>query len=190
MISRAAHLRELLERLTPHDATEREHQRRMLTLLERAADPFDRANYAPGHVTASAFIVDPDREQILLILHEKLARWLQPGGHVDAQDPDVIAAARREVQEETGLVNLPLAAAGILDVDIHAIPARDPAPAHEHFDVRFVFEAPRESGRAGSDARAVRWVGVAELLAQGSRAELPTDESVLRAVRKLRTRLA
>jgi 8-oxo-dGTP pyrophosphatase MutT (NUDIX family) len=181
---RPADLRQLLEGLAPADPTESAHRTRMLALLERADRPFDRAHYVPGHVTASAFIVDPAREHLLLILHGKLDLWLQPGGHVDADDGDVIATARREVQEETGLVELPLAAAGVFDVDIHQIPARRDVPGHEHFDVRFLFEAPKLAGEAGSDAQAIRWVSVAELLS-GACPELPTDESVLRAVRKL-----
>lgn len=177
--SRAAHLRTLLESLHAADATEHEHRRRMFELLEVPGDPFAREHYRPGHFTASAFVVSPERDAMLLILHGKLKRWLQPGGHVDPHDVDVIAAARRELAEEAQLHDLPLAHPGIFDVDVHVIPARADAPAHEHFDVRFLFEAPKGSGRAASDASDSRWVQLAQVHA------LETDESVLRALRKL-----
>lgn len=187
---RRAALRTLLDALEPYDALEQTHKQRIQALLEVPGDPFDRAHYTPGHVTASAFVVDPVRERLLLILHGKLGLWLQPGGHIDANDADLLAAARREVHEETGLeVRLASAAhgGGLLDVDVHAIPARSDAPAHEHFDVRFLFEVDDwAAARAGSDAREVRWVQVAALLSGGP--DLPTDDSVLRAVRKLRAR--
>jgi hypothetical protein len=69
---------------------------------------------------------------------------------------------------------------------VHEIPARGDTPAHQHFDVRFLFEARSHDARAGSDARQVRWVRLTELLTGAP--DLPTDESVLRAVRKLGAR--
>jgi hypothetical protein len=54
--------------------------------------------------------------------------------------------------------------------------------------VRFLFEASAVDARAGSDAKQVRWVPIAQLLAGAP--GLPTDESVLRAVRKLQSRLS
>ena len=173
---RRDHLRRLLDALAPSDETERLHKSRMLSLLDAPGDAFARDHYVPGHFTASAFIVSEARDALLLILHSKLGLWLQPGGHVDPDDADIVAAARREVLEEVMLRDLPLAHEGILDVDVHEIPARGDAPAHCHFDVRFAFQAPRGSGRAGSDARDARWVRVQDV------ASLQTDESVLRAV--------
>ncbi len=186
-LHRRDELQTLLERLEPADALEQAHRTRILALLAEAHDPFDRDHYTPGHVTASAFVVDPARERMLLILHGKLGRWLQPGGHVEASDPSLALAACREVLEETGLdVRSSAAGLRLLDVDVHDIPARGAMPAHEHFDVRFAFQAPHTDARAGSDAKQARWVSIAELLAGGS--NLPTDESVLRAVRKLSRR--
>lgn len=185
---RRAGLRTLLDQLEPYDALEREHRDRVHALLDVEGDPFDREHYRPGHVTASAFIVDPAHARVLLILHGKLGRWLQPGGHVDASDLDVAAAARREVLEETGLAVSPVDRGALLDVDVHVIPARGEMPAHEHFDVRFSFEAPPGDARAGSDAKQVKWVPIGTLLAGAP--DLPTDESVLRAVRKLSARWA
>jgi 8-oxo-dGTP pyrophosphatase MutT (NUDIX family) len=104
---------------------------------------------------------------------------------VDAEDSDVLASARREVLEEVGLSELELASPGLFDVDVHEIPARKDQPAHEHFDVRFLFTTRTRDARAGSDAQAARWVPVHELLQGGEHSPYPSDESVMRAVRKL-----
>ena len=108
--------------------------------LARSTDPIDRDHFDPGHFTASGFVVAPDGSALLLIHHKRLDRWLQPGGHIDPGDPSPIAAAAREVREETGIATGPILDA-LIDVDIHPIPPRAPEPAHEHFDLRFAFRA-------------------------------------------------
>jgi ADP-ribose pyrophosphatase YjhB (NUDIX family) len=173
-------LRELVLRLVPADPAEREHQAAILALLERSGDVTSRETYVPGHLTASAFVLSPDDSKLLLIHHGKLKRWLQPGGHLEVSDLSMEAAARREAFEETGVRELELIAAPF-DVDVHEIPARAAEPAHRHYDVRFLFRAPSEVIVSGSDAEAVRWVSFDEVGA------LESDESVLRAVRKMRS---
>jgi 8-oxo-dGTP pyrophosphatase MutT (NUDIX family) len=164
-----------------HDADERDHLARMLALLEVSDDPFTRAQFVPGHFTASAFVVAPSNDALLLIQHPKLGRWLQPGGHVEPCDTDLLAAARREVYEEVGLRDLPTAVDGVFDLDVHHIPPLGREPAHEHFDVRFAFLAPDRDLRVGEDteAKVARWFSLPELEAGAS------DASVLRAARKL-----
>jgi 8-oxo-dGTP pyrophosphatase MutT (NUDIX family) len=187
-VKRREHLGKLLAAHIPADEREVEHLRRMRVLLAGEGDPFARDRFDPGHFTASAFVLDPDRSRLLFVHHAKLQRWLQPGGHIDPSDPDVIAAVRRELQEETGLVDLDLVGDKLLDVDVHVIPPRNgngagPAePVHEHFDVRFVFHAASEELRPGSDALEARWVGFAEV------STLESDDSVRRAVATLMSR--
>jgi len=189
-LTRREHLAALLDAHEPEDAREKQHLRRMRKLLQDANDPFARTLFAPGHFTASAFVLDARLERILFIHHAKLGRWLQPGGHVDPEDGDVVEAVRRELREETGLEDLVRLGEGLLDVDVHAIPprktkgARPAEPAHEHFDLRFVFRAPGGELQAGSDALDARWVAFDEV------ADLESDDSVHRAVRKLKERRA
>lgn len=181
------HLASLLADHAPTDALEARHHERMLALTGVTGDPFARHHFAPGHFTASAFVVSPDLRSMLLILHSKLGLWLQPGGHVDAADGDVIAAARREVAEETGVVDVRTLNAfpALLDLDIHPIPPNDKKgePAHEHFDVRVALRAASWEFAAGSDAQDARWVALGEV------DDIATDESVRRALRKLRAAL-
>ncbi|MCC6215078.1 MAG: NUDIX domain-containing protein [Polyangiaceae bacterium] len=151
----------------------------MLELLEAAGElAFHRGAFSPGHFTASAFVVGPGEDELLLILHAKLGRWLQPGGHVDAEDATLLAAARRELAEETGLAEVDVLSEAPFDLDVHRIPAGR-APAHLHFDVRYLFRARARALRAATDAADARWVPLAEV------ASLERDASVLRAVAAL-----
>lgn len=123
-------------------------------------------------------MLDRTHRRLLLIHHRKHDTWLQPGGHVESGE-SVLAAAVREVEEETGVVGAPLQE-GVFDVDVHAIPPRDDRPAHIHFDVRFLLEAQGEEFTDSDEVLGVRWVPLAEV------PELVTDQSVLRATAKLR----
>lgn len=164
----------------PSDPRERGFQQRMLELLTLPA-PTSRHAFVPGHLTASAFVLSPERDAVLLILHKKLKLWLQPGGHIEAADASLGEAARREVAEEVGL-QLPASAAGaVFDLDIHAIPGRKDEPAHEHFDVRFLFHSPTLVIATNDEVIDARWAPLANI------EQLTSDESVLRVARKLRS---
>lgn len=187
---RADDLDRLLDAHAPADDREAGFVARMRQVLRSGGDgAMSRAHFDPGHFTASSFVIAPDRRRILLILHSKFGIWLQPGGHVDPEDVDIAAAARREVAEETGLAGPAIERselfAGLLDVDIHDIPAnpRKGEPSHQHLDVRFCFQATTSEVAAGSDASDARWVSLDEADA------IETDESVRRALRKLRAAL-
>lgn len=170
-------VRELRAYCASDEREERMRTRIVAFIDAHGAAAFERRTLA-GHVTASAWIVDPARTQALLLHHRKLGRWLQPGGHVDG-DPDVRGSALREATEESGLRSLRFAAAGIYDVDVHPIPARGDEPAHEHFDVRFALEAdPGEMLVRNDESHDVRWVPLGELDAYA------IDESVRRLAAK------
>lgn len=172
--------RKLLSQFVPFDPAEAVHRERMLALAAVVGDPFSREHFVLGHFTASAFVVSPDGKSLLLIYHSKLHRWLQPGGHVEAEDADLFAAAAREVLEEVGMNVGPPTVAGIFDVDIHPIPARKDEPLHEHFDVRFLYRATSLEIAASSDASDAKWVPIDEINARDA------DASVMRVVAKLK----
>jgi 8-oxo-dGTP pyrophosphatase MutT (NUDIX family) len=153
---------------------------RMLELERGPHDPFSRRHVEPGHFTASAFVLCPERRRVLLIHHAKLGRWVQPGGHVEASDPDLLSAARREVLEETG-VAVGSALGGVFDVDIHVIPANPKEQAHLHFDVRYAFVADSERLLSSPEVLGARWVELAAV------AQLTDEDSVLRCVKRLRS---
>jgi ADP-ribose pyrophosphatase YjhB (NUDIX family) len=165
----------------PGDAEEAASLEQLAGLLSTPGDPFSPDRFDPGHVTSSAFVLAPDLRSLLLIFHEQLSRWLQPGGHVEPEDDEIVATARREVREETGLEELvPLGElSGVFDVDVHPIPPNGELPAHRHYDVRWLFRASATDLRAGSDVKLARWVSLDRVLS------LNDESSMRRAMRKL-----
>jgi adenosylhomocysteinase len=128
---------------------ESERLRQFLNFVNEtpADDLFNRKNLV-GHITASALIVDPTRSEALLIKHQALNRWLQPGGHI-ASGETPLDAALREVREEVGIQasDLKPISRGFedydtpLDIDTHPIPedAKKNEDAHFHHDFRYLF---------------------------------------------------
>jgi 8-oxo-dGTP pyrophosphatase MutT (NUDIX family) len=170
-----ASVRALVGGYTPGEDPESQSLARLRRLVADFEDPWNRHRFDPGHLTASAFVLSPSRTSIALVHHEKLDLWVQPGGHVEADDPTHQAAARREVAEEC-LVSDPHSL-GLIDLDIHVFPARAGQPEHLHFDLRWAFVARTHEIGSGDGTLAVRWVPLLEA------AEM--DESIARAARKL-----
>ncbi|MFI9817936.1 NUDIX hydrolase [Saccharothrix variisporea] len=94
----------------------------------------------PGHITASALVLDATGERTLLTLHPRVGRWLQLGGHCEPSDTTLAGAALREAEEESGIRGLRLDPTPI-HLDVHPITCSLGVPTR-HFDVRFLVRAP------------------------------------------------
>lgn len=118
---------------------------------------------AAGHLTGSALVVDPSTQQVLLLFHAKVQRWLQPGGHADG-DGDLAHVALREAHEETGIDGLRVVTPAI-DLDVHVFRSASGAdPDHLHLDVRHLVLAPAGAWPTGNhESEQLRWVTVADL---------------------------
>lgn len=143
-------------------------------------DIFSRKNFN-GHITGSAFVLNRDRTHALLVHHAKLQKWVQPGGHVEATDADVLLSAIREVREETGISELVPVSSRIFDIDAHEIPENGAKaePKHFHFDVRFLLEAQTDKMVISSESTDIRWVPLKEI-------DSFKSESLKRMARKAR----
>jgi 8-oxo-dGTP pyrophosphatase MutT (NUDIX family) len=153
---------------------------RTLTLLRTHARPLDRTSYDPGHVTASGVVLSPDGQSVLLVLHRRLGRWLQPGGHLDPEDRTVAGAARREVVEETGVSPDLAAPPRLVGIDVHEIPAAKGEPPHLHHDLVFRFIGQRDPPQPSAEVARVTWWPIDDLHAMG------VDEPLWRAVARAR----
>jgi len=91
------------------------------------------------HITSSAFIFSPDFSRILLTYHRRLHRWVQMGGHVDREDPSIMAAGAREGIEESGVSDLRLLSDVPVDFDRHELHGN--FVCHAHWDIGFAFVA-------------------------------------------------
>ena len=108
-----------------------------------------RRECVPGHVTASALVLDDTGSQVLLTLHPRLGRWVQLGGHCDDDDADIVAAALREATEESGVAGLRIEPE-LAAVHVHPVTCSLGVPTR-HLDLQFVAHAPAGAQIAISD---------------------------------------
>lgn len=107
--------------------------------------PWDR-ELRTGHLTCSAWIVQPRTNSVLLLHHKKLNIWVQLGGHIEKGDYSLLHAAQRELYEETGLHQALPYSSEVFDIDIHDIPSsKNGFPAHLHYDIRYAFKLIEEA---------------------------------------------
>lgn len=181
VIATREHLITQLSEYTTSFDEERKFISRILELLNHHR-AFHR-DHLPGHLTASAWIVNPENTHTLLVHHAKLNRWLQPGGHADGEE-NLLKVAQKEMHEETGLDQLPLLVNTIFDLDIHPIPARNNFPEHLHYDVRFAFVASiQQELKISDESSDLRWVALNDVPALTRQ-----NHSILRMIQKTITR--
>jgi 8-oxo-dGTP pyrophosphatase MutT (NUDIX family) len=107
--------------------------------------------------TVAVFVVHGGK--VLLHYHEKLSRWLPPGGHIEPNElPD--EAAVREVFEETGVYP---SLVGDASIDINApdqprqlcrpfgVQLADIRPGHQHIDLVYLATGEPDELRDGVD---------------------------------------
>ena len=117
--------------------------------VKTEAHCFER-DLTKGHITASALLLNPSKDKILLTHHKKLNMWLQPGGHADG-DSEFLQVALKEAEEESGLIGLEILNEQIFDIDIHEIPAHKDDPPHKHYDIRIIVHSSKSEDYIVSD---------------------------------------
>jgi coenzyme F420-0:L-glutamate ligase len=126
---------------------------------------------APGHLTASALVIDPSQRRVLLTLHPRAGKWFQVGGHCEAGDHTVLDAAAREAREESGIGALSFDPVP-LTLHVHPITCSLGVPTR-HFDVQFLAVAPEGAEAVISDESLdLRWFPW-DRLPDGISTELP-----------------
>jgi 8-oxo-dGTP diphosphatase len=150
---------------------------------------YDASAYTPFAVTVDLVVLTVRAERLVVLLVDRgeepfRGRPALPGGFVRPRE-GLLAAARRELQEETGL---PAPAGHLEQLATYGDPDRDPrmrvvTVAH----LALAPDLPVPS--AGTDARNARWVPVEEVLAGSGALAFDHDRIVRDGVERARAKL-
>ena len=152
---------------TPENEQEAADRLELLRWLESGQELYTRENRA-AHLTASAWVVSPDRRLVLMAYHNLYDSWAWLGGHADG-DRDLLAVALREVREESGLAEVHPVSPDIFSREILTADGHEKrgqyVSSHLHLNVTYLLEAdPAQPVRCKPDENSgVAWFPVEEV---------------------------
>ena len=94
------------------------------------------------HFTASGWVTNHEHTKVLMIWHNIYRSWAWTGGHADGE-ADLLSVARREVGEETGLIQIEPVYREPVTLEILTVPGHIKRGAfvspHLHLNLTFLF---------------------------------------------------
>ena len=157
-----------IARYQPFNEQEMRDKQEILRFLERNDDAFLRQNRI-AHMTASAWVVNPGRDKVLMVYHKIYDSWSWTGGHADGEE-DLLAVALREVTEETGVTHVRPVSKDIFSLETLTVDGHEKrgeyVPSHLHLNVTYLLEADdTQPLRVCEDEnKGVAWFGLDEAL--------------------------
>lgn len=155
-----------IENYIPFNEQEEKDRNLILHSLKTEENIFTRENTL-AHMTASAWVVNPARDCVLMIYHNIYNSWSWLGGHADG-DHDLLRVAMKEVMEESGVKTLRPVTENIfslecLTVDGH-VKKGEYVSSHLHLNVTYLLEACEEDTLVikQDENSGVKWFGLEE----------------------------
>ena len=156
-----------IEAYKPCNEQEEKDRELLIQWIRSGMDIVTRANET-AHLTASAWVVSPDRKQVLMAYHNIYNSWAWLGGHADGEG-NLQKVAIREVEEESGLSQVTLLQEAPVSLEILTVDGHWKrgmyVSSHLHLNVTYLMEAdPRKPIRKKPDENsAVAWIPVEEI---------------------------
>ena len=134
---------EKIENYKPFNEQEERDKPLILDWIRNNENAFTRENTI-AHITASAWVVNKDRSNVLMVYHNIYNSWSWLGGHADGET-DLLSVALREIREEAGISNVQPVSEEIfsleaLTVDGH-IKKGKYVSSHLHLNITYLVEA-------------------------------------------------
>jgi len=152
----------------PFNEQEEKDREELLRWLSIGGDQVYTRKSRTAHMTASAWVVSPERRYVLMAYHNLYNSWAWLGGHADGET-DLHAVARREAEEETGISGLRDASDGIFSIEVLTVDGHEKrgeyVSSHLHLNVTYLFEADMDGKLTvrPDENSAVGWIHVDEL---------------------------
>lgn len=181
----------LVQQFIPRTTLQEESKHKILTELEQYGEKLYFRESLHGHMTASAIILNPQLDKILMVHHNIYNSYGWTGGHADGET-DLYSVAYKEAQEETGVEKLYPVSRSILSAE--ALPVQEhikkgkQVTAHEHYNLTFGFIcSEKEKIRIKPDENSgVKWIEIDKLSQYCTEANMiPIYEDNIRYIQHL-----
>lgn len=133
---------EQLKNYQPWNEQEERDSEEILKQLE-VENIFLRDN-TQAHITASSWIVNKNRDKVLMAYHNIYHSWSWLGGHADGEE-NLLAVAIKEAKEESGIEKVAPVIEDIYSVEILTVDGHEKrgiyVPSHLHLNITYLLEA-------------------------------------------------
>lgn len=139
-------IREWLDTFTPFNEQEEVDGQRIRQFLEEEPKLLLRDN-VKMHFTASAWVLNPAKDKVLMLYHNIYKSWSWSGGHADGEG-NLLSVAMKEVKEESGLTFLEPLLESPLSIEILGVQPHHKrqhyVSAHLHLNYTFLLQNTRK----------------------------------------------
>lgn len=160
---------EAIKQYKPYNEQEQSDKSLFLKAFETFEDVLSRDNEM-AHMATSGFVVNKQRDKVLMVHHNIYNAWSLPGGHADG-DPDLLAVTLKEVEEETGVTAVVPVMPEIFSLEMLPVIGHmrkgKYVSAHLHLSVTYLLEADETQPLKvqPDENSAVQWIPIDKVVA-------------------------
>lgn len=177
-------LKEQIESYIPFNEQEAKDKEHFLRCMNDFDDVLTRNNKYL-HFTSSSFILNQNRDKIVVVKHNIFGGWIYPGGHADGEE-NLYNVAEREAFEETRGLIVHSLFKDIFSIQMFPIPGHikngQYVNAHVHLDAVYVFEADEsfKMKKLESENSGVEWFSLYRACNDSSVVSINTNNKVVK----------
>jgi ADP-ribose pyrophosphatase YjhB (NUDIX family) len=156
----------------PFNEQERIDKEIIIYYLKNYDDIFCRTNLI-AHMTASGWVLNKNRDKLLMAYHNLYDSWAWLGGHADGKE-DLLEVAVEEVKEESGAKNVEVLLQEIYSLEILSVDGHfkngEYVPTHVHLNITYLLQADEKEAITNKEDEnsAVGWFSLQEAVASSN----------------------
>jgi len=156
----------------PYNEQEHHDKFEILEHIKHKNNIFSRENKT-AHMTASSWILNKNKDKVLMVYHNIYDSWSWLGGHADG-DEDLLSVATKEAMEESGLSNVTPITEDIFSLEILTVDGHEKkgsyVSSHLHLNITYLFEADEKEVLSinPDENSGVAWYGLKEAVEEST----------------------
>lgn len=168
-----------IEQFIPSNGEEEKDKEVILKYINEFNDILKRDNEII-HVTSSGFVINKNKDKVLMVHHNIFNSWSLTGGHADGEE-NLLGVAISEIKEETGIKNIYPITNKIVSLDILPVFGHfrkgKYVSSHLHISVVYLVEADENEQVSikPDENSAVKWIPFSEI-------EIHSNESHMKKI--------